>query len=529
MWFQLAMFNSTIAIIIGYLLALLLLGLVSRFFSRGTSADYFVISRTVGPVLLLLSIFGTTMTGFALVGSTGKAYSTGIAVYGLMASWSGLIHSAAFFLIGVPLWAIGKKHGLVTQCEYFRERFDSPVLAYVLFPILVLLVIPYLLVGVISAGNFLQGTTAGMFPEMFPMPDQLQPDGSSLPHPLHGSLPAHWGGLLICLVVLFYVFLGGLRGAVWANALQTVIFMASGVVAFYLISQRLGGLSEATRLVAESQTASSRLVRQGAIGHLEFLTYGLIPLSVAMFPHIFQHWLTARSARSFQLPIVAHPIFILIVWLPCILIGIWAAGYLGPGRNPNVILGLMVRDLVASPALTGLLAAGVLAAIMSSLDSQFICLGTMFTTDIVLRLSKRNFSEEQKIRIARCFILAVVAATYGMSIWLKDRKEVFDLGVWCFSGFAALFPVVFAAIYWRRATAIGAISAVATAAVSWLYFFSQSTASTSLKTSADSGEPLIYGMLPVAIMFGLSTAAMVGGSFLSRPPSNSVVRRFFDR
>jgi solute:Na+ symporter, SSS family len=513
----------TLGIIAGYLALLLVLGAISRVYSRGTSADFFVISRSVGPLLLLLSVFGTTMTGFALVGSTGKAYSTGIAVYGLMASWSGLMHSAAFFLIGIPLWAAGKRHGFLTQCDYFRHRFDSAWLPLLLFPVLVLLVIPYLLVGVISAGNFLQGTTAGMFPGIFSLPDQILPDGSSQPHPLNGSIPAHWGGLLISLVVLFYVFLGGLRGAVWANALQTLVFMASGVIAFYLISQRLGGLAEASRMVADSEFARQRLVRQGAIGQLEFLTYCLIPLSVAMFPHVFQHWLTARSAKTFRLAIVAHPVCILVVWLPCILIGVWAAGYLGPGRNPNVILGVMVGELVASPALTGVLAAGVLAAIMSSLDSQFVCLGTMFTNDVIMKISQRSFTDEQKIRIARFFIVAVVAVTYLLSLWLKDRKEVFDLGVWCFSGFAALFPIVFAAIYWRKATAAGAIAALLVTAISWLYFFGKST----VLAPGGSGDSLVFGVLPVTIMFGLSAATMWIVSASTKPPADSVLRQFF--
>ena len=56
----------------------------------------------------------------------------------------------------------------------------------------------------------------------------------------------------------------------------------------------------------------------------------LIPLSVGMFPHLFQHWLTAKSASSFKLPVVAHPIFIMIVWVPCVLIGIWATTGLVP-------------------------------------------------------------------------------------------------------------------------------------------------------------------------------------------------------
>jgi len=53
-----------------------------------------------------------------------------------------------------------------------------------------------------------------------------------------------------------------------------------------------------------------------------FLTYLFIPLSVGMFPHLFQHWLTAKSARAFKLTVFAHPLCILIVWVPCVLIGI---------------------------------------------------------------------------------------------------------------------------------------------------------------------------------------------------------------
>ena len=112
-------------IVAGYLGALLMLGVFSARLFRGTSSDYFVASRSIGPFLLLMSVFGTTMTAFALVGSTGKAYEAGIGVYGLMASSSGLIHSLVFLLIGVKLWAIGKRYNYITQIQYFRARFES--------------------------------------------------------------------------------------------------------------------------------------------------------------------------------------------------------------------------------------------------------------------------------------------------------------------------------------------------------------------------------------------------------------------
>ena len=109
---------TTLFVIIGYLCLLLALGLFSNRLFRGTSKDYFVASHSIGPFLLLMSVFGTTMTAFALVGSTGKSFERGIGTYGLMASISGLVHAAIFFLIGIRLWAFGKKHGFITQIQF---------------------------------------------------------------------------------------------------------------------------------------------------------------------------------------------------------------------------------------------------------------------------------------------------------------------------------------------------------------------------------------------------------------------------
>jgi SSS family solute:Na+ symporter len=512
-------------IIIGYLGLLIGLGIISNRYSKGTAADFFVINRSVGSFLLLMSVFGTTMTGFALVGSTGKAFTSGIGTYGLMASWSGLIHSAVFFLVGIRLWAIGKRHGYLTQCEFFRHRFESNAIGYLLFPILILLLIPYLLVGVIAAGKFIQAATKGMFPEAFAL---TLPTGA--PHPLSGGIPPELGGGVICAIVLFYVFFGGLRGAVWANVFQTTVFMLTGVIAFWMISQKLGGLAAASQAVLDSDYARPRAAREGMMGHGQFLTYCLIPLSVGMFPHLFQHWLTAKSAKSFKLTVVAHPIFIMIVWLPCILIGIWAAahiGPLGPGQSPNSILGRMVESLVHSPVLSGLVAAGVLAAIMSSLDSQFMCLGTMFTKDIILKkFGDDRFTDSQKVLIARGFILFIVAITYGLSVALMNTAQIFALGVWCFSGFSGLFPLIVGAIYWKRTTLAAAISCIIVTAVTWSILFYRDVIA--VKPSGESDELLIVGMMPVTLIITTSALTLIIVSLLTPKPSEATLRKFFN-
>ena len=117
-------------------------------------------SHSIGPFLLLMSLFGTTMTAFALVGSTGEAFKQGIGVYGMLASSSGIIHSLCFFVLGVKLWKLGHKYGYRTQIQFFRDRLESDRIGLLLFPVLVGLVIPYLLIGVMASGSVINGVTS---------------------------------------------------------------------------------------------------------------------------------------------------------------------------------------------------------------------------------------------------------------------------------------------------------------------------------------------------------------------------------
>ncbi len=532
---------TQLIIIAIYLTLLLGLGLLAGRSFRGTSQDYMLASHSIGPFLLLMSLFGTTMTAFALVGSTGEAYKEGVGVYGMLASSSGIIHSLCFLVLGVKLWGFGRRYGYSTQIEFFRDRLATDGIGYLLFPILVGLIIPYLLIGVMAGGTVINKVTLGALPELFA--------GSG------GGVPKALGSLVVCVVVLLYVFFGGMRGTAWANTFQTLVFMILGMVTFGVIANTLGeraivaqhqgqghsegeaqaAASEASLLekmaAASAQIPEEKRTRSG-LSKLKFFTYLLVPLSVGMFPHLFQHWLTARSAGSFKLAVVAHPLCIMIVWVPCVMIGAWATTGLiaipAPvDQNPNAVLPFIVGK-VAGPVLGGLLTAGILAAIMSSLDSQFLAIGTMFTKDVVLhRFADDHFSQRAQVIMARLFIVAIVAVTYGLSLF--EPRRVFTLGVWCFSGFSSLFPLVFASLYWRRLTAAGAYASVTAAAVSWSMLFWQSD----FAAQADYSFELTvlgttYEMMPVAAMFACSSLALVLVSLVTKPPGESTLAKFFD-
>ena len=483
----------TLAIIVVYLILVLFVGSISYRLFTGTGEDYFLATRSIGPFVLLMSLFGTHMTAFSLLGASGEAYRTGIGVFGLMASSSALVVPAVFYFVGLPLWSLARQHGYVTQVQFFRDRWGSNALGLLLFLVLVALLIPYLLVGVMGGGITLSRITDGQVPQWV-------------------------GSLTVCAVVMTYVASGGLRGTAWVNTFQTLVFMTLGAAAFFWIVHRLGGLGPALERVAAEHP--ELLVRGKQVSPWTLLTYTCIPLSVGMFPHIFMHWLTARRARSFRVPVVAYPICVAIVWVPSVLLGVVGRadipGLSGPEANSILIL---LIDRHAPELLAGLLAAGVFAAIMSSLDSQVLSLGTMFTQDIVRHYGFQDrMSERKQVLVGRHFVAAILLVTFLVS--LGAGPSIFKLGIWSFSGFAALFPVVVAALFWKRSTKHGAAASILTVVALWLYFFARGW-SVPGYTVADTG------IMPVAVMLAASTAAMVVVSLATRPPEANALRAFF--
>jgi len=298
----------------------------------------------------------------------------------------------------------------------------------------------------------------------------------------------------------------------------------TGIATFVVIGPKLGGVAAATEAVLAVHP--EKLTRTENFGQLHFFSYCFIPLSIGMFPHVYQHWLTAKSARSFKPLLVLHPVCTMLVWLPCVLIGVWAtaavlpdgSSVIAPDSPVNSELGTMVGALT-TPVLGGLLGAGILAAVMSSLDSQFLAIGSMVTNDIAIDLlGKGRLNDRAKVRLGRLVVIGIAAAAYLCS--LAEPRSVFTLGVWCFSGYSALFPVAVAAIYWRRATAAGAMAAVlATVAVGWAFF----------RAGGYGSDPgyLFMGMLPVVPMVAASTLALVGVSLATPPPSEGTLAKFF--
>ena len=175
-------------------------------------------------------------------------------------------------------------------------------------------------------------------------------------------------------------------------------------------------------------------------------------------------------------------------------------------------------DLHAPEVMAGLLAAGVFAAVMSSLDSQSLSVGTMFTQDVVRHYGFHDrMSERQQVLYGRLFVALVLIVAYVLA--QVSNRSIFQLGVWSFTGFASLFPVVAAAVFWRRSTRWGAFASIAAVVVLWTWFF--------VRGWQSPDHALAGGVMPVAVILAVSVAAMVLVSLATKPPDRAVVDRFF--
>src|SRR5512139_3190185 len=201
-----------------YLAVVLYIGIFAFRKGKTSGEDYFLASRSLGNWVFLLSLFGTNITAFAILGSSGLAYPRGIGVYGLMASACGFVIPLTIFFIGTRLWALGKRFGHMTQVAFFRDRWECDTIGTIIFALSAAMLVPYMIISIMGGGTVLAHLS----------------DSGGTASPI---IPYWLGCAIVAVVVTIGVFLGGMRGTVWVNILQTTLFLCFGFVAVITISQ----------------------------------------------------------------------------------------------------------------------------------------------------------------------------------------------------------------------------------------------------------------------------------------------------
>ncbi len=422
-----------------YFLVISYIGSIAYRRSKQNTEDFFLAGRSIGPMVFFLSIFATNMTAFAIIGSSGAAYRQGIGIFGMMASSSAFMIPLTIFLIGTRLWALGKRFGHMTQVQFFRDRWECSGIGTAIFALSAAMLIPYMIISIIGGGTVLQEISYH--------------NGAPL-------IPYAIGCLIVAVVVTINVFFGGMRGVVWVNVFQTILFLLFGAIAVVVISRNIpGGFGSYLNRMAGSD-GLRWLVTRERLPQEVFWSYSLIPLSSIMFPHMAIMCFSARKMDAFKRTVVLYPLAIMAIWLPCVFLGA-VGSQLIPGLKGTASDGILLQLLAkySSPLLAGILGAGIMSAVMGSDCHQVLALSTMFTKDIFSYYGGlKKYGEKGSVAFARAFIIVITVAAYLIA--LAKPENIFELAVrFAFSGFAALAPVMLAALFWKRSTKWGALAA----------------------------------------------------------------------
>ncbi|PQJ34628.1 pantothenate permease [Salinibacter sp. 10B] len=423
----------------GYLVLALGLGVWSGRTVSKSVTGYVAGDRTLGTLVLYFVLGASVFSSFAFLGAPGWAYSRGAAAFYIIAY--GAVGMVPFYFLGPRARRVGEALGFVTQAEMLAHRYNSQALSVVLAVLSVVVFVPYLTLQMKGAG-FLLATIS------------------------NGHVPQWLGALVAYGVVLVYVFASGMMAIGWTNTLQGIFMMiVAWFLGLYLPFEFHGGVQPMFEAIAASDLRdmliAPGLAADGSAwtwaGYSSAVVVSAVGFSV--WPHLFMRAFTARSERTLKLTVVLYPTFQLFL-VPILLIGF--AGVLPfPDVAPaDTIVPHLLTEIDLSPVLVGLVCAGALAASMSSGDAILHAAASIGLRDGIKPLVSGEMTDRRQRQWIRGLVVAISAAAYYFAVFSEVGIVALLLGA--YGGVAQIFPLVFAAFYWPRATGAGALSGLLT-------------------------------------------------------------------
>ncbi len=421
-----------------YLAGMVGIGLLFYFRTRNLS-DYILGGRRLGSWVTALSAQASDMSGWLLLGLPGYAYLAGIEAFwiaigltlGTFANWQ---------WIAPRLRAFTDKHPeTLTLPGYFENRFGG--MTRILRLVSAFFILIFFMIY--TSSGFVAG--AKLFSSVF---------GLSYSSALFISV----------FVIIVYVFLGGFLAVCWTDLIQGLIMFLAILVVPFLAINHLGGF---TPTIQKLQSINGQLLTLGrniqgeplsAIVVISLLAWGLGYFGQ---PHILIRFMAIRKTELLKKSRWIAMVWVILCLTGAVLIGLTAQVFIQPPlaqTESETVFMVMVGSLVPS-ILAGFLMAAVLAAIMSTADSQLLVASSAFTEDLYRILVQRELSSRTLLWISR--IAVVVIALLACLIATNPNSSVLDLVSYAWAGFGASFgPLILLSLFWKKMTGKGAIAGI---------------------------------------------------------------------
>ncbi len=435
---------SVIAAFVLYLSMMIIIGW--RYMKHNASSgDFFLGGRKVGPWMTALSAEASDMSGWLLMGLPGLAYLGGMKE----AFWTalGLIIGTYlnWLIVAKPLRKCTIVYGdSITIPEFLTNRFRDK--SRLLSTISVVLIIIFF--TIYTASGFV--ACAKLFNSVFGMDYTI--------------------GLVIgMIVILVYTILGGYLAVCATDFVQGSLMFAALIVAGIVMTVTLGGPAEAARKVSEfgvramnsefgdaMQQKFSANQNYSLMSIVSALAWGLGYFGM---PHILVRFMGIRSNKEVALSRRIATVWVVIAFIGALLVGSLGTVYLPQVLSPaaaETVFSASIQKMF--PAfIAGIFSCAILAAAMSTADSQLLVASSAFSRDIFKGLIKKDASEKQVLHMSRVTVCIIAAVAFVMA--LDENSSIFGLVSYAWAGFGATFgPLILLALFWRGATAKGAVA-----------------------------------------------------------------------
>lgn len=448
--------------IIFFIYLLLMVGIGLFFFLKNKNvSDYVLGGRTLNPWAAALSAQASDMSGWLLMGLPGTAYV-------LFAGTTEAIWTAIGLAVGTYInWLIVAKRlrkytkaagDSITLPEFFTNRFgDKTGILKGVSAVMILIFFVFYVASMFQASAKLFKTVFGM--------------------------PYEWALILGVAIIVAYTFLGGFLAVCWTDVIQGVLMFVALIITPIVAMNRLGGTEAIGAMISDLGVEFS-LIPYTADGAVNVaLLVSSIAWGLGYFgqPHILPRFMGIRKADEIRPARIIATVWVLITLAAAVIIGVLGRFMFPDLADPESIFINMSTSLY-HPILAGIMLTAILAAIMSTADSQLLVTSSSVANDLYKGLIKKDASDKTILWLNRIAVI-VVSVLAGALVFVENPAEgsvlaritesVFKLVSFAWAGFGAAFgPAVLFSLFWKKTTKWGVLAGIisggVTACVWWL-------------------------------------------------------------
>lgn len=388
-----------------------------------------------------LSAGASDMSGWLLLGLPGAAY-----LGGLGESWIviGLVVGAWFnwTLVATRLRIATESYGSLTLPDYLTARFDDQGnLLRLVSAVVILLFFTFYTASGLVAGALLFSSTFGL---------------------------SYYSALFIGgVVIVGYTMIGGFLAVSWTDLVQGLLMLLALVVVPLVMLFELGGVSSAIEQI-KSVDDKFLLLNDGMgfIGIASLLAWGLGYFGQ---PHILTRFMAIESPAKVPMARWVAMSWMVIVSVSALAVGLIGMAYLNHIGQPladkdSEKVFIFLTQIVFNPWIGGVLLAAILAAIMSTIDSQLLVSSSALSEDFYKTLINPSATDQQLMMVGRLTVLLISIVAVGIA--LDPASKVLGLVSYAWAGLGASFgPVILLSLYYRNMNKTAALAGMITGAV----------------------------------------------------------------